>query len=280
MSPQIKQRLIGGLILLAIIVFSIPFLLHHSQPTAQDPSGNVSDKADPQVELKLPPSQEPQTANSASSASNVSASQTSAPLQNSDQPLQMPPETIITPAPTSKTVNATNLEDQTHVLTPASSPSSSASAPKNVVSQNEMVTPTATPPTPAPTPAAAVQNQKVTPRVPIASEDTTDATKIAVSKPVIHKPVVVAKVHPSTAHGYFLQVGAFTNQGRANAVVHRLKSKGMHAFILKGKATHGHLNLARVYVGPEAKLPEIKRLRWLLKKNFNFKGIVLKRNLP
>jgi len=97
MTQQMKQRLIGGLVLLAIVAIFLPMLFHHSQPsTSVATNGKIpTPPQSPQMHLNMSMPQAAQNIGSNSGAMAVSAT-VSAP-QMVTTPQQPPQPALGTP---------------------------------------------------------------------------------------------------------------------------------------------------------------------------------------
>jgi cell division septation protein DedD len=312
MNPQLKQRLIGGAVLLAILVFAIPFLLHRPQPTAQNPAG-VSANNQPQVELQLPqtaaattnpaaptaPAPEsvaPQVASSAPASAPIAAvpANTSQPAETSTPttPASTPTVSSATPSTAQESSSpqsavaapqesAAVKQEETAPTNSASSDAASSPAATVVDSDNNTSTNTSASET---APSQNNVEEAATTAKAITTENTAPTKDQDQTVANSEKPVMAAAAKPkinapiSSPLPYYLQVAAFSNISSANALVKRLASKGISAFAQTNAGAAGH-TLTRVFAGPETQIAVIKKRQRQLKKEFGFNSVI-RRNLP
>lgn len=71
-----------------------------------------------------------------------------------------------------------------------------------------------------------------------------------------------------------VQLGSFSNEQNAVALIDRLRDKGYTAFVEPAKG--GKDTLTRVYVGPELERDAAEQIRGKLEKEFKLKGLVVR----
>jgi len=110
-------------------------------------------------------------------------------------------------------------------------------------------------PSPAPVPVEV----KPVPKPPVATKP------VATPKPVVKKPVQTASSATSTVSAWVVQVGSFTDAGKATKLKKELISKKHKAFVEKVRGRSGQA-MYRVRVGPIAKRTLADRKSKTLKK--------------
>lgn len=225
METQVKERLTGAVILVALIVLLVPELLTGG-PGGVAPSTTAPPSAgEPAVRtysidlVQGGVRQQPQAAEADLSAKAISGSSVGASKAR------------IEPAPTAKPATAEPV--------PQTEPA--------VVAQGE--------------PAARSDMDKPLPLAePVKPVDTPPPVKSSQRAKVAEKPVTErAAAQPSAeragstsadASGWAIQLGSFASRDNAQRLVKQLKGKGFNAFLLGGGGSSG--KLYRVRVGPEA----------------------------
>lgn len=258
MDNQVKQRVIGAVVLVALAVIFVPMLLEKPDSDLgpvgsnlpEQPDQSVQDRIEP-LTLPEPPADEepaqvvidqapPAAQGDITPPADAVAPNASAPIQPA--PGQTPPPTP-TPAP-------------------APTPTPGAEAPADTAPPAATVPPAAnTSPTPTPVPA---------PTPPAAAPQPAQPPVAATTKP---KPSVQEPVAPKPLSGWVVQLASLASKNNALALRERLRGLGYTAFVEELKTSQGGL-LYRVRVGPELERANADNLRSRLEQQVQLKGIV------
>jgi cell division septation protein DedD len=304
MNIQVKQRLIGGLVLVAIVAFGLPFFLHRSQPTSQNSNNDSSNTTSPQVELALPNTPATTPASSDTTSMNASSPTVSvdapAPVANSPEPSSPVASQTMTPAPASDTAvsqmssvaPASTVEPSSVVAAnPANSSAIPAPANNSVSTAQSQALPLPTQQTQSASDSNAIQQNKVNtesqnqtqqqqaqqqdgqPQAIQAPMPTAQTQRPSVeSTPVKAERAAQHSIH-STNKGWLLQVAALSDPEHARLLLKKMEAKGIHAYTQKEKRPSGR-TLIRVLVGPEAQLDQAQLLQHKINKEFNLRSVI------
>lgn len=119
-------------------------------------------------------------------------------------------------------------------------------------------------PTPQPVIAAAPSKPKPTLIKTVAAKKAT-VKKVEHHKRRHHKKSVIAKA-------WTVQLASFSNKENAKRLIHKLRHKGFHAYERTTKTKKGRL--VRVFVGPEIRKHDAKKILVKLRKQFHLKGLI------
>lgn len=240
MNTQIKHRMIGGLVLLALLAIFLPILFYHSHSPSQiQLSAKIPEapKA-PQIEMQLPV--KAQTSenhpNFIQSATVISPQAT---FSNNQQPAIQQKVSTQEPKKT-LSVNETNeTSTQTNLTRP--------------IQENNNVA----------FKQSSIQKNR------ILSDNKTDNKTIAIH--ANHPHPLLRTILNSKA--WVLQLGTFKNQTNAKRLVKQLRLKGYDAYS-RIKISKQSGRLVRVYVGPEIQLNKVQQIQIELKKEFKLNSVI------
>lgn len=199
MEAQLKQRIVGGIVIICVLAIFLPILLHKPKTQSSAP-----------VSLPI-----------------------ATPATVSQMSLQLPQQTTATASTQSAQVaNSTPQE-------------------KLAVAEQAVVTPVHT---------SAAHVKHVAKRVarPVPQHINTKILQSAVSTP----------------QAWVVQLGSFSEQRHATALVARLRAKGFEAYTRTSHESHG--TITRVFVGPEINKAQMQRINTRLDKTFHLSGVVRK----
>ncbi len=264
MNVKAKQRIIGGLVLLAVLAIFLPVLFHSSRPSEQlKLSTNIPKQpASPNVQLQLPAAS--QAATAASTQETVPSSMNTMQAEGQDfaAPADMTPNrnkqaASAIPNTKVKTVNLT--KTQAHQ---SKKPSVKTTATKTRAKH-----------------AKTKVMAKAAPKVnkPVAKKIT---KKTVARKPAVKKANATALTSRSTnpvatsmPKAWVVQIASFSDRSNATRLMKKLRAKGFDTYIRTGALKTGK-SVSRVYVGPEIQRVKIKRIQRKLKREFKLNGII------
>lgn len=97
---------------------------------------------------------------------------------------------------------------------------------------------------------------------------------VKLDEPILTKPSTL----PDDAQKWLIQLGSFSNKGNAENLVKQLKSNGFKAYSKAGVSGDGK-EIIRVFVGPEVQKSKAQTDLRQLDKIYNLKGVMVKNNL-
>ncbi len=251
MQAKTKQRLIGGIVLLAVVAIFLPLLFHNSRPSMnlQLSTETPQAPAKPEVQLQLPPIAGQHNDATDDSPIDVAGDAQSPSIKTVAQQtpdvtqkiLNTKPAPATTPAPQTQLAEVQNVA--TAVLDSAATAEPSAS--------NGLAQAPADSQTPATQTSLSTQPVSSTPR----------STHVALSATV--------------PQAWALQIASYAKGGDyANRLVKQLRAKGFEVFTRDGQANARAVT--RVYVGPDINLDRLKRLQQQLKQQLHLTGVIKK----
>lgn len=242
-TPQIKHRLIGLLVLLGLVALFLPLLFSTPQPADRiELLGRHTPDAPPMPEVKMELS-EPEASPLPEANDELANSNTTAlvPELSSNSSLSSPaaatpasssPATTPAPATAMAVVNAKALtETDATVTTPSAMPSSTGGS---VVVES-------------PKPIELKKNLNQT-----ASQVLSDAPE-----------------------AWSVQLGSYANPSAAQLLVKRLRARGFEAYTRSATLSNGK-QVTRVFVGPEVNQDKVKQVQQQLTREFNLVGVIRK----
>ncbi|WP_423063833.1 SPOR domain-containing protein [Candidiatus Paracoxiella cheracis] len=242
MQTKTKQRVIGGIVLLAVVAIFLPLLFHNSRPSADlKLSTNVPlAPAKPEVQLQLPAISSPKPI---STSVNIAQAGDAQP-QSSEAVAQE------TPAVSQRILNTT----------PA--PAVTPKVADHVVKLHDNATTK-----PAIKPA----------EEPAPKHNPKTSAKQTVKKPVVSAKKTAAKpVEPvlksSVPEAWVIQVASFSNSANAKRLVKQLRVKGFDVYMRENQLNQR--TITRVFVGPIIDQHKVKQLQQQLKQQFQLKGVI------
>jgi DedD protein len=247
MEKKTTQRIIGILVVAALIVILLPLLF----------SGNTTQVTTQAAEVKAPPFPDAavQSASSETPQPPVTITQNTAEaINNSQPPVNLADNTTNSTLPLVIKNNNPPVE--------ATTPAVDATPPAPVATTE--VAPTVAP-TPEPTIQPAVEEKPVSP----------EPQKKAVTAKTA-KVIKAANTHPSHKDlvklknaAWAVQMGSFKIKSNAEHLVNQLRAHGYKAFTREIKSS------TRVYVGPEFKQASAASLAEKIQQKMNMQGIIV-----
>ncbi|EKD77307.1 MAG: cell division related protein [uncultured bacterium] len=275
MEEKTKQRITGVLVFVGVLFVILPFLFHRTQPTASDqklatqipttpPTAQPVAlnlpviKAEADISPSIPSSSSPSTTPLApaldttqTSPSEPASSATTTTMEQTSPSMPPVPTTATTPSPTSEPTTSAVTAPQTPPMPPAPAAATAVTAPQ-VVPQT---TPTIVPTTPA-TPS--------TPATPVQSNTSSAASAHHTASHKLH----------NSANAWTIQLGAFSSQKNAHAMVAELRKHHFEAYTKSVR--HGKEHLIAVYVGPEINKHRLAMTETKLKNQLRLHGVIRK----
>lgn len=240
MQTKTKQRVIGGIVLLAVVAIFLPLLFHNSRPSADL---KLSTKvppapAKPEVQLQLPAISTPKPI---STSVNIGQAGNAQP-QSSEAVAQE------TPAISQRILNTTPAAAVTpkvaeHVVKLHDNTTANAKTAEKPASRDLK------------TSAKAKQTVK-----PVASAKKTEA------KPA--QPLLKSSV----PEAWVIQVASFSNSENAKRLVKQLRAKGFDVYTRENQLNQR--TITRVFVGPIIDQRKVEQLQQQLKQQFQLKGVI------
>lgn len=272
-----KQRVIGGLVLLALIAIFLPLLFRHSATTSQ--------RTNPAAQSSVPLTNLSGAPAPASAMTQSANQQTAALLGSADNNAA---DTQITSTAHQKTITFTvkKVVPATQAsLTPQSTTASPAASADSSASVNTDNTTVAKAPHQAKTNLSA---STVAVKAPAKVEGPTPKiahTQAVVRKPVshtvTHKVARVSRVEHRTpvrhrsravAKKWTVQLASFGEHKNALRLMRSLRRKGFKTYSVRARARGA--NITQVFVGPEASRWQANRIQQRLRREFKLNGIV------
>lgn len=247
MDNQVKQRVIGAVVLVALAVIFVPMLLEKPEGELGPVGSNLPEQPEQGVQDRIEPLTLPEP-----------------PAE--EEPAQL----VIDPAPAGS-ATAVPPDAAAPVTPPADAPADAAPA-------AEATAPAVTAPapadaaTPAPSaaapavPAPAPQPAPVQPAAPAAAAQPPAVT------PARPAPAAQSDSASKPLSGWVVQLASLASKDNALALRERLRGLGYTAFVEEVKAAQG--TLYRVRVGPELERANADNLRSRLEQQVQIKGIV------
>ena len=265
MDNQVKQRVIGAVVLVALAVIFVPMLLEKPDsdlgPVGSNlpdqPEQSVQDRIEPLTLPEPPAEEQPAQVVIDQAPADMATPDAAAPAPDSNAPGAGAP---MPDAP----VDAAPPAEATAPVTPPAAgaapaePLPTAPAPSAPAAQTPPAT--AAPTTPAaPAPAAA----------PPASPSAAQPPAATLAKPA---PTAQAPTAAKPLSGWVVQLASLASKDNALALRERLRGQGYTAFVEELKTPQGMLY--RVRVGPELERANADDLRNRLEQRVQIKGIV------
>ncbi|MBN1684824.1 MAG: SPOR domain-containing protein [Gammaproteobacteria bacterium] len=279
MDSKMKHRLIGLIVLVALIVIFLPMLF---KKESQEVSMIVQSPQKPSVsEDKLTM---PVTESSEGVVSQVpSESEQAAPEISEDEEAALPSEgeeTIQPPAPeVTPVIPAAPVTIKPQVIAIPKQPIVATSV-ASVVARPQVKLPTKPQIT---TPTITTVTTSVKPPIKV-----TKVSPKPIYTPIIHAPKIIApqkmvsvpkisyqkrkQVAQKLDRGWVVQMGSFTEKARAENLVKRLQKSGFKAFSYQTKTARGMV--IRVYVGPVVHRDQAEVLLQKVQQKMKLKGFV------
>ncbi len=303
MQNHVKHRIIGGLVLLAIIAIFLPFLFHSSQPsTPLKLSTQIPDQPDaPQVPLQLPENAAPAaatpTAASAPAPAIVTA-QSDAVARQAKQAAPSIPIVIQPPAakpqPT-QTIKPLTSQPSVTKTSPAKPTQQSAAHALQMQKLKEAQAAIEK----IKAARIAAQHKLAAEKKRLAEQQVAQAhlakqqllhqqavraqKRRAASQKLAKKP---AKKLPQTASArvktagsvavptaWVVQLGSFSNSTNAKRLIKKLRARGFDAYTRQTQSVSG-VHLTKVFVGPEIHKAHAARLQKRLAGEFHLRGVI------
>jgi cell division septation protein DedD len=274
MEKKTTQRMIGILVVAALIVILLPLIFNGSATQATTQTAEVKAPPFPDQAAQTAPLN--QASNDATASSNITISQDTANTINTNVTATTDSENnvVLKAAPTTTASNApvVIVNDQP-VTTQTTAPTPAAPAP--VVSAASATPPVISATTPAPTLA-----NTATSSTPAQLEE--DQLPEATAAPTIAEPKQIKKITTASKHtashqdlvnlknpAWAVQMGSFKVKINAERLANRLRAQGYKAFTREVRSS------TRVYVGPEFKQTAAVSLAQKLEQNLNMHGLVV-----
>ncbi|MBS0358531.1 MAG: SPOR domain-containing protein [Proteobacteria bacterium] len=294
MDEKMKQRIIGGAVLVALAAIFIPFMLHDKQPgmkvskaefqvppppaqpeVAQltqpsNPTTASTDQKASDATLASAPSTETNT-NQTSTSTDSQSVELTPPAQatGASADSQMPSFETEGGAPEASAAGTTNPAgaSQAQTTTAAGTASPSASLSTEAAAQTAMNEAS------APTPANTQNSAAATPSAKATEANT---QKAAASKPAkAQAKSNKAKVSSAgNQKGWVIQLGTFSQANNAKTLQKKLSAKGYPVFAETSKTAKG-TTVTRLYVGPKNSRDEAMKMQNQLQKVAKVKGVVV-----
>lgn len=252
MDNQVKQRVIGAVVLVALAVIFVPMLLEKPDSDLGPVGSNLPEQPDQAVQDRIEPLTLPEPPAEEEPAQvvldQVPAGATATPAP--DATTAQPPQAVI-PVPTEEAVAPVEPALPAPVTTAPLAPAPAAEAPSAATPATAAPVP---PPVdaPAPAPAAAPTAPATTPAAPVISAQPDTAAK--------------------PLSGWVVQLASLASKDNALALRERLRGLGYTAFVEEITTAQGVLY--RVRVGPELERGNAETLRNRLEQQVQIKGIV------
>lgn len=251
MDERLKQRAVGGVVIVALLVIFVPMFLDFSEE-GQEGAATSAVPPQPQAEMQtleipLADLQQRQVADglppATESPEHILAEVMDAEVMGDIRPQAVPdPDQVLDPLPPGS-INEAG---------PAVPPPAAAQAPaKSVAPAKVPATTAAKPPVKAPQKLAAAPPPK---------------SKIAEPKPKLAGPSTGAKA-------WAVQVGSFTKRETAEKLRDRLRKSGYRAFVTTAQAAGK--TVVRVRVGPELERADADQLRKRIEKDLQLQAKVV-----
>ncbi len=273
MNLQLKQRIIGLFVIIALLSIFLPVLFHNTHPLSKLKLSGKVPKAPstPSVQIQLPQPIPADTANNDQTAqpgtqpqnfNNAATQNTQPAMQQNTQPA-MQQNTNNTPANTAEKQTPTTPA----TITPSTNPATAANSDTATANTNtQQANNTANTPTP-PTITPSTPTTATTPRA------TTTPTQTNASN-AIENPNLVASTLP-TPTAWVIQLGTFSQKPNANRLVNKLRQKGYNAYIRSTTNSAGN-QLTRVFVGPNINKNRLQQVSQQLRNQFKLNGVIIK----
>ena len=257
MESHIKQRVIGGVVLVVVLLLFLPVLFHKSQPTIGFDSTAQNDR----------PASANHLLNNASSAESVvqpieltipahpqsTSGRTTAIVDVARKDMQQVSQR-------STVVAAISVKDSAGKVAVTQAVPSSTALPQQQAKAQSSASPKKSQLAQAKTPATALTTKPV-------------ARKYTVESADVHQHSIPASITETKA--WVIQLASFSQKGNAERLAQQLRSKGYTAYVKQSKTTKGAF-LQRVFVGPDINYQHIQTVRNQLYTDFKLTGLILK----
>lgn len=269
MDEQLKHRIVGVAVIVALLAIFAPLLFKnsaltgnkkmHSQYLAPPPPAKPQMAEAPLIPAQ--PAVKKTNTFKAAKVAKVDLDRTSRKVNNS--------KIIAAPAVKPALVKVRQQEDQQHraLILGKTSPATEITSNKKAVVIIEQ---------PKKIALKTKDKVKLTKKKPVVASKT-KTLKITAIKPV-KKKVTAKKIATKTAakgKNWVIQLGAFGEKANAVKLEKRVRAKGFHSYTRTQKSTAGK-SITRVYVGPEAQRVRADQLRWRIQKLVRVKGVVVR----
>src|SRR3989339_270010 len=291
MEPKIKHRIIGIIILIAVIIIVFPLLFHKSNslPTAAELSVSIPpEPAAPKVQVQLPQGLSstamPSTAASVQTGTSQPAASNTA--ENTVSAMTLTPAAELSSA---SAVKATTAHGQsTQQIQPMTAGQSAVPVKKTLAQPLPSVTRQNVAPT-IPAKKIAAPKKSVQPMTisqpmmsptaktqPAASQtvSTQSSTAVSVSSSLPMKNIVV-----DYSKAWVIQVGVFSDSDHAEQLLQILRKEGFGSYTQTIHTQEGKI-LTKVFVGPNMSKKTIETMLQTLKSKYHLNGIVTHYQMP
>lgn len=279
MDKRKTQRILGILVIIALVIILFPLLFNKNEVAVQTTSVTA-----PAFPDKQSPATTVTTADNQDSTVNIAPIDESIPAQSNDaNSAQATPEAIAPPIAMDATPAATNAEAPQPNAASAMSNAEDANQPtelNNTSLDQTNATNITDEQTKHETEASA------TPSTLSSTEEENTAQpapKPAVNKHMIKSTKNKTKTHDKPAHSelvklnqsaWIVQMGSFKNKANARNLTDKLRAAGFNAFTRELKSARGGVR-THVYVGPEFKEASATKISRKIKHDMNLQSIVL-----
>lgn len=250
MDNQVKQRVIGAVVLVALAVIFVPMLLEKPDSDLGPVGSNLPEQPDQVVQDRIEPLTLPEPPAEEEPAQLVldqgPAGEANAPVDAAAQPAQ---GAAPAPAPAAEATTPVVPVLPAPVTTAPIAPAPATTAPAAP----------AQPPVAETTPAAPVQQAAPTPAAPATT-------------PAAPAPSAQTDTAAKPLSGWVVQLASLASKDNALALRERLRGLGYTAFVEETTTAQGVLY--RVRVGPELERANAETLRNRLEQQVQIKGIV------
>lgn len=290
MESKTKQRIVGGLVLVAVFAIFLPLLFHRPNPTVNFAQNSEAPSAPnkPQIQFDMPVKESTDDVNANKTntpAAATTTAESAAPVTQVDanKPADAP---VVNNAIASPSSNATEPVHPNVVATTAETTNEpkTVEAPVNPTNTLSAKTPPIDKPTSPTTqstlPPASAQPAAVMPSsASTQSEDNSNMLAVAnAPKPLLKAPASVVakpvKAKTPTTGQWVLQVGSFSNPSNVATLLKKLKTKQL-AVHIKKQTLKGH-QMTRVYIGPFSAHDQAVNLQVQLKKELHLNTVIQK----
>jgi cell division septation protein DedD len=253
MDPKKTQRIIGILVVIALVIIIFPLLFGKNET----PSQMTMQKAPPPLSEEVPSTT---LAQNNETSSLPTQDETLQPVANTEEK-----GTDITPAIAQDVNASTEMEAKSIKTIEAPSMNNGQQAVVVVPSSKDTAATSSDNADKVKSISAEMNQQEVTP-----------STEEEV-KPVVHPSLktVHAKKEPQKINGHWaVQLGSFNQKTNAHHLADKLREAGFKVFVREIKSAKGKVS-TRVYVGPEAQHASAAKLSEKIEQKMNLHGIVV-----
>lgn len=283
MEINLRQRIIGGVVLIALAIIFLPLLFKSHTPRSKQMMMETSIPAAPAKPSMQPTiTMQGEEINPQNTAANAPANTAARPqniVQAPDQQLAAQPQAAAQkPIPNQAATATARITPAKKAAMAPESRFVSAAVPDEEPVVEQAPTAAATPAKPGVTKKHATQ-QAAKPKPVVAAKKevpviTVKTTAPAKKKTVANATTTTSEKHPklTTGKAWVVQLGSFGDSAKAKTLEKQLRAKGYAAFSRTVKTPVG--NMTRVYVGPEVKADKAKAILAKLDTNMHLKGVV------